>query len=454
MIFLGKKPLTWSAIKKIIHNNEPVALDPDSRAELALVHHAVREQASSDVPQYGINTGFGALAELRISHTEQELLQRNIILSHAIGVGEPMDFPTAKTLMLLRLNTLAQGFSGASLELLDNLVALINANCAPFVPRKGSVGASGDLAPLAHLGLLLLGLENALIDGRLVTAHDALRHAGISSMVLKVRDGLAIVNGTQAIVATAVSILGECHHLARLADAALTSTLEALGGLETPFDERIHKLKPHPGQGLSAARVQAARQKSTARKYIRNTLTQDPYSLRCAPQVHGACLDTIRHVQNVTEIELNAVTDNPLIFINKPSMDVEILSGGNFHGQRMAFALDYLALAIAEFANIAERRIELLLNNTHSRGLPAFLIDSSGINSGYMIMQTTAAALVNENKMLCHPASIDNIPTCASREDHVSMGMTSANKLWPILENTYVVLAMELPSPPGTRSTR
>ncbi|MCA9506906.1 MAG: histidine ammonia-lyase, partial [Myxococcales bacterium] len=384
------------------------------------------------------------LAEQKISQEDQNLLQKNIILSHAVGVGEALDFATAKAMTLLRLNTLIQGFSGASPQLIHNLMTLINANIAPLVPHKGSVGASGDLAPLAHLGLLLLGLGNCY-DRRIMSkSESALKRCGLNPLELGIRDGLALINGTQAMAASAIISLIECDKLALLSDITGACTLEALSGHKTPFDKRIHELKPHYGQQITASNMRTALEGSFVQKHIKNPLTQDPYSLRCIPQVHGASKDVIRHVQEIVERELNAVTDNPLIFHDETKDELSILSGGNFHGQSLALALDYLALAMAELANISERRIELLLNDKHSNGLPAFLTPKSGLNSGYMMLHVTATSLVNENKILCHPASVDSIPTSANREDHVSMGMTSANKLRKVIKNTLTVLAIEL----------
>lgn len=419
----------------------------DAKAEIPLEtskkieasYQTLTKLADSDTAYYGINTGFGALAEKKISINDRAILQKNIILSHAVGVGEPLDFFTAKTLTLLRLNTLVQGFSGASPKLIEHLSRLFRENCAPLVPKKGSVGASGDLAPLAHLGLLLLGIGDAMIDGQIVSAKKALDHAKLSPLELGTRDGLALINGTQAMTSVAIIAINECRKLLNLADMNAATSLDALCGHLSPFDARIHELKPHPGQITSAKNILQA---TLGRKILVNSRTQDPYSVRCSPQVHGASRDVLKHAEQVVERELNSVTDNPLIFMNDGTPD--ILSGGNFHGQAIALSLDYLAMGIAELANISERRIELLLNPVQSNGLPPFLTDNPGVNSGYMMMQVTASALINENKVLCHPASTDSIPTSANREDHVSMGMTAANKLMEIITNTKNVLAIEM----------
>lgn len=443
MIELGGSPLSLNDIEKIVYLNIPVTVQPKAQKKLEDMYRVIEQCADLSKPIYGINTGFGALAERRIGPKDQEALQKNIILSHAVGVGEPLDFFIAKALMLLRLNTLIQGYSGASPTLVKNLQCLLNANCAPLVPKKGSVGASGDLAPLAHVGLLLLGLGEAFINRERVSATSVLSHAGLSVMTLGIRDGLALINGTQAMAAVSAVALKRCNELLALADIAAASSIDALGGHMAAFDERIHAIKPHPGQIRTAKNIRTATAGRTVHQLSINQLTQDPYSLRCVPQVHGASKDVVTYATDVITREINAVTDNPLIFTDSIGWPPEILSGGNFHGQHLALVLDYLAMAVAELANIAERRIELLVNSHHSNGLPPFLIDDSGLNSGYMMLHVTASALVNENKVLCHPASTDSIPTSAGREDHVSMGMTAANKLITIIENTNTVLAIE-----------
>lgn len=443
MFVLGSFNLCSHSIEQIIINCARVKLSEASVEKISSCYQQVQESAKSPWPIYGINTGFGALAETKIDECDQAQLQKNIILSHAVGVGEPLDFYIAKTMMLLRLNTLIQAYSGASPDLIKMLLALINANCAPYIPEQGSVGASGDLAPLAHMGLLLLGIGKAYIDQKLVTALQALKKAELEPLKLGIRDGLALINGTQAMTASGILAIQESNKLAQWADLAGASSLDALAGHLAPFDPRIHQLKPHPGQILTAHNIIKATTGRTIQEYIKNPLTQDPYSLRCIPQVHGASKDVINHVKEVIERELNSVTDNPLFFFSEDKQ-LDIISGGNFHGQSLALAMDYLAMALAELANISERRIELLLNPKHSHGLPAFLTKNSGLNSGYMMMHVTASALVSENKILCHPASVDSIPTSANREDHVSMGMNAANKLWRVINNTRVVLAIEL----------
>lgn len=441
MIKLGQKPLTQEIIKKIIFDNLAVEIDPQTEKYLKNIYDLAKD-LSSHQTIYGLNTGFGGLAETKISKELQEELQYNIILSHACGIGEPLEFYTAKTILLLRLNTLLQGYSLASPFLLSSLIKLLNANCVPYIPKKGSVGASGDLAPLAHLGLLLLGIGDAFIDHKKTSAKNALKKADITNFKLYFRDGLALINGTQAMCASGFISLLDSFYLCDLADIVAACSIEALGGHDTPFDERIQLLKPYAGQITSAKNIRTMLKGSKRNLHINNLLTQDPYSLRCVPQVHGASRNTSTYNYDIINTEINATTDNPLFFLKNNKFD--ILFGGNFHGQQLAIALDHQALAIAELANISERRIELLLNPKHSNGLPAFLINPEGSNSGFMMLHVTASALINENKILSHPASTDSIPTSANREDHVSMGMTSANKLKDIINNTKTVLAIEL----------
>lgn len=443
MIELGRAPLSIHDIESIVFFNANASIFVNAIKKIDQTYKAINLAALEDRPLYGINTGFGALAEVRIHPDDQACLQRNIILSHAVGVGEPLDFYTAKTLTLLRLNTLAQGYSGTSPQLIEHLLKILNSNCAPLVPKKGSVGASGDLAPLAHLGLLLLGIGQAYIDQQLVSAKDVLKFAKIEPLSLGQRDGLALINGTQAMSAVGIMALLKSIELNKIADVAGAISLEALGGHDAPFDARLQAVKPHAGQIKTAQNIQNIIRGRQKELLLFNKRTQDPYSLRCMPQVHGAVKDVVTHVLDVVLRELNSATDNPLIFLNE-QQGFDIVSGGNFHGQHIALALDYLGIAIASLGTISERRIELMLNPHYSNGLPAFLVESSGLNSGYMMLHVTACALVNENKILGHPAAIDSIPTSANREDHVSMGMNAANKLVQIIDNVKLVLAIEI----------
>jgi len=443
MITLGSSNLCPDDLKKIALGQEKITICEKSLASINEIYALINMQADSSKPIYGLNTGFGALAEQKISLEKQAQLQNNIILSHAVGVGDPLPIMSARTLMILRLNTLIKGYSGASPQLIHILCELINLNCAPYVPSKGSVGASGDLAPLAHMGLLLMGIGKAYYKNSVVNASEILDKFGIKKLTLGLRDGLALINGTQAMTACGFVALLHCDHLADLADSNAATSLDALGGHMAPFDRRIQALKPHPGQITTATHIRNLSFGRTVHEHVPNPLTQDPYSLRCVPQVHGATRDVIQHAWEVILREINGISDNPLFFVDN-FKELIILSGGNFHGQSLALVLDYLAMGIAELANIAERRIELMLNPRSSNGLPAFLAAQSGLNSGYMMLHVTASALVSENKILCHPASVDSIPTSANREDHVSMGMIAANKLAIVVANTKTVLAIEL----------
>ncbi len=447
-VALDGKKLALEDVRAIARGAARVHVAPEVRERMDKARALVDELARGDEPHYGINTGFGALAEVRIPANKVELLQKNLIESHAVGVGEPLPYEEARALMLLRASTLAVGHSGCRVLVLDTLVDLLNAGVAPFVPRKGSVGASGDLAPLAHTALLLLGQGDALIESGRITAAEALTHANREPLELQAKEGLALINGTQAMTAVGTLALLEAERLCELADIVGACSLDALKGTHKAFDRRIHASRPHPGQIAVAARLTSLLQGSEIMESHKDCgKVQDPYSLRCMPQVHGATRDALAWVRTVLEREVTSATDNPLVFLdgdyggNEPH---EVVSGGNFHGQPVALALDMLAIATAELANISERRIEQLVNPALSSGLPAFLAPEPGLNSGYMIVQVTAAALISENKIFAHPASVDSIPSSANREDHVSMGMTSANKAAMVVQNVRTVLALEL----------
>ncbi len=389
---------------------------------------------------YGINTGFGILANKRINEMELKTLQRNLILSHAVGVGRPIKKEISKLMLQFKIHALAQGFSGVSETTFERLQLLEKLDLIPVVPEKGSVGASGDLAPLAHLCLPLIGLGNVWdADGKTqIPAIDALKKHGLEPIELQAKDGLALINGTQFMSAYGAFILEKAIRLCKVADVLGAMSLEALQGSIKPFDERIHAIRPHPGQIKTAENVRNLLADSQILESHRDCgKVQDPYCLRCIPQVHGASKDALNYAIRVVETEINSVTDNPLVFD-----DGDIVSGGNFHGQPLALALDFAAIALAELASISERRTYLLLEG-HD-GLPKLLMRETGTNSGFMIPQYTAAALVSENKVLCHPASVDTIPTSLGQEDHVSMGSVSAVKLLQVLENVEYVLAIEL----------
>lgn len=448
-LVLDGNNLTLAHVQAVARGALPLALGAPVRERMTRARALVARMAAGSEPVYGINTGFGALAEVRIDPSQVERLQLNLIRSHAVGVGAPLSFEASRALMLLRANTLAVGHSGCRVEVLEALVALLNAGCAPFVPSRGSVGASGDLAPLAHCAMLLLGEGPAWIQGEATSAAAALAHAGLAPLVLEAKEGLALINGTQAMAALGTLALLEAERLCVLADMIGAASLEGLQGTVRAFDERVHRARPHPGQLCSAQNLRTLLAESEIMRSHAGPAhhkVQDPYSLRCMPQVHGATRDALAHVRSVLEREINSATDNPLVFLDG-DFDIAgdaLLSGGNFHGQPIALALDYLAIASSELANISERRIEQLVNPALSDGLPAFLAPDPGLNSGYMILQVTAASLLNENRVLCHPASTDSIPSSANREDHVSMGMTSANKAMQVLENVRRVLGIEL----------
>ena len=389
---------------------------------------------------YGVTTGFGALSDVIISGKDARRLQKNILMSHAAGVGDPLDPELVRAILALRIKDLARGHAGIRLETAHQLVHMLNRNIIPVVPAKGSVGASGDLAPLAHLALVMIGMGEAFFDGKRMPGAKALARAGLKPIELEAAEGLALVNGTQVMTAIGALAVYDALHLAKLTDIAAAMSLEVLLGSRTEFDPRIHQVRPHPGQIAAARnmdRMVASSEIITSHKDCGRI--QDAYTLRCSPQVHGASRDAITYAQGVIETEMNASTNNPLIFTDTE----EFLLGGNFHGQPVGLALDFLGMAVSELANISERRVERLVNPKLS-GLPAFLVKDGGLNSGFMIAQYSAAALVSENKVLSHPASVDSIPTSANKEDHVSMGTIAARKCRDIVENTANVIAIEL----------
>ena len=439
-----------------------------ARARVEAGHAAVRRVLDTGEPVYGVNTGFGDLASVRIAGDQLAQLQRRLILSHASGLGEPLDEEAVRGMLLLRANTLARGHSGVRPQVVEALIALLDAGVLPVVPSRGSVGASGDLAPLAHLALPLLGCGQVRIGGRTAAAAEGLRHAGLEPVELGPKEGLALINGTQAMTSLLALSCLDARRLARVADLAAALSTDALRGTDTAFDPRLHALRGYRGQRASAANLWSLMRGSAIRESHRagDVRVQDPYSVRCAPQVHGAVRDVLDDVEAKVAIEMNAVTDNPLVFtvdatepeglagggfhgreLEPPLLargaEPETLSGGNFHGQPMAFAADFLAIALTELASISERRIEKLTNAAFS-GLPPFLVRDAGLNSGFMMAQVTAAALVAESRISCHPASVDSIPTSADKEDHVSMGMGAALKLRSVVANVRRVLAIEL----------
>jgi len=432
--------LTIEAVIKVAREHWKVEVDETTLALIEESQKQVQHFVDEGRPVYGINTGFGKFAEQVITKDDTSLLQHNLIVSHACGVGNHFSEEVVRAMMLLRLNSLAQGYSGITLNTFNTLLTMLNRGVYPVVFDKGSLGASGDLVPLSHLALVMLGLGEAYVDGRVVSGAEALANAGIQPVKLQAKEGLALINGTQAMCAVGCLTLYDALQLAKLSDVAVALSMEALRGVITAYDAKVHQLRPHPGQLCSASNVRNLLQNSqrvTKQGELRN---QDAYTLRCAPVVHGASKDAFRHVRAQLEVEINSVTDNPLIFPEEHCA----ISGGNFHGQSVAMAFDYLGIAIAELANISERRLEKLINPAINHGLPAFLSANGGLNSGFMIVQYSAAALVSENKILAHPASVDSIPSSGNQEDHVSMGTIAARKAQSILMNAYDVLAMEI----------
>ncbi|MBC7231624.1 MAG: histidine ammonia-lyase [Chloroflexi bacterium] len=392
---------------------------------------------------YGVTTGFGAFKDRVIATDQTAQLQRNLLMSHTVGVGPPLPEATVRAMMLVRANALAKGYSGIRLETLQALLDLLNRGVHPVVPAQGSVGASGDLAPLAHMAVVLIGLGEAIYRGERLSAAEALERSGLKPIALEAKEGVALLNGTSLMTAIGCLACDRAWRLLQTADVAAAMSLEALHGTLRAFDARLHALRPHPGQVACAAHMRALLEGSEFVRADDETNVQDAYTLRCVPQVHGAVRDVVAHVQSVLAIELNAATDNPLLF--REGETAIALSGGNFHGEPVALAMDYLGLALTDLGNMSERRIARLLDPASNGGvLPPFLTEQGGLNSGFMMLQYTAAALASENKVLAHPASADSIPTSANAEDHVSMGVTAARKAELIVEHVETIIALEL----------
>lgn len=440
-LILDGKSLTIQDVYEAANGLARIRLSPAARQSIKKSRRVVNEWSANNEVVYGVTTGFGDFSNIKISAENLEKLQENLILSHAAGAGEPLPREIVRAMMVLRVNALVQGYSGIRAETVNLLTQMYNAGIIPIIPSRGSVGSSGDLVQLAHLVLSMMGKGKVWYRNTEMDSATALRKARLTPVTLKAKEGLALINGTQMMAAYASLIVNEAKYLCTLADIAAAMSVEALKGSDTPFDARIHKLRPHQGQQASAENLRRLMQGSEIRESHRydDHRVQDAYSLRCAPQVHGASRDTVRYAERIVTIEINSVTDNPLIFPEEKTH----LEGGNFHGQPLALALDFLGIALAELANISERRIERMVNGQLS-GLPRFLSHNGGLNSGMMIAQYTAAALVSENKVLAHPASVDSIPTSANQEDHNSMGSISALKCWQILKNVQTVLAIEL----------
>ncbi len=442
MLTLSGQPLKLEQICDVAIRGEKVCLGEDAQARVRSSRGVVEAIIERGETVYGVNTGFGKLSEVTIPISELGRLQLNLVRSHACGVGTPLSIPETRALMLLRANVLAAGFSGARLHVLECLLDMLNQGVHPVVPEQGSVGASGDLAPLAHLALGVIGEGECHFRGERIPTAKALATCGIQSITLAAKEGLALLNGTQAIGATGSLALSRVLSLIEVADLAGAMSLEALLGTPVAFDPQIQDARPHPGQLEAAANLRRLLEGSEIRDshLVGDPRVQDAYSLRCMPQVHGAVRGAMRHVQEVLFIESGSGTDNPLVF----SETGDVLSGGNFHGAPLAMALDYAAIAVTELANISERRIERLINPDINEHLPPFLTKDPGCSSGFMIPHVTAVALINECKVLSHPASVDNLPTSGGKEDHVSMGMTAALKLRRIVDNVERVLAIEL----------
>ncbi|MDH3492568.1 MAG: histidine ammonia-lyase, partial [Acidobacteriota bacterium] len=422
-----------------------VAVSEEAASRVRESAAAVGELLEKGVVAYGITTGFGAFKNKLISRDEVEKLQENILMSHAVGVGEPFGIATTRAIMMIRANTLARGYSGIRLETIELLLALLNLHIHPVIPKKGSLGASGDLAPLAHMALPLIGKGEVLFKGERRPAADVLREVGLRPLTLAAKEGLALTNGTSVMTAIGLLLTHRAKRISETADIAGCLSLEALHGTTVAYDKRIHNLRPHPRQVECAKNLREILEGSEFTRGYEPENIQDAYTLRCIPQVHGACRDSIAYAEWVVNIELNAVTDNPLIFRDQETGAIDVLSGGNFHGEPLAIAMDYLAIALTELGNISERRIMRLTDeDSNAHVLPAFLTENGGLNSGFMIVQYTAASLATENKVLAHPASVDTIPSSMNVEDHVSMGVTAGLKLDDIAENVEEILALEL----------
>ncbi len=440
MIQIDGNSLTLDDIVKVARLGYRVELTQSAIEEVEESRKYVDELVASGEVVYGITTGFGNFSNVHISKDEAKALQRNLIISHACGIGEMFKTEVVRAIMLLRINNLAKGYSGIRLQTLNTLIEMLNKQVHPRIYEKGSLGASGDLVPLAHMVLPMIGEGAAEFEGEVLTGIEAMTRAGIMPIELTSKEGLALINGTQVMTAVGALTVYDAINLLKANDIATSLTLEALNGITDPFIPELHALRPHPGQGIVAANLLTLLKGSERTTRQGDLRVQDAYSLRCAPQIQGASYDAIAFVKSRVEIEINSVTDNPIILRDK-NMGI---SGGHFHGQPMALAFDFLGIALAEIANVSERRIERLVNPALNNELPAFLTEHGGLHSGYMIVQYAAASLVSENKVLAHPASVDSIPSSANQEDHVSMGTIAARKAQAIYHNAKSVVGMEL----------
>jgi histidine ammonia-lyase len=454
-LHINGNDLTLEAVREVAVDRRPVLLDPDARGAVDEARAVVDTLVANNQVSYAITTGVGKLSDVHIAGDQIRELQVNLVRSHAVGVGEPLPMAETRAMMLLRANSLSRGYSGVRAKVIDTICEMLNRGVTPMVPSQGSVGASGDLAPLAHLALALIGEGECIDDqGLRISSATALEKAGVKPVVLEAKEAVSLINGTQGMLAVGILALLAAETLVDSADVIGAMSCDALRGTDVAYDERIHKARPHPGQLRSAENLRRMLEGSEIRESHRDCgRVQDAYSLRCIPQVHGAVRDTLAHCRRVMETETNSAVDNPLVFVrpaqslqgaSAPSMaEGDILSGGNFHGEPVAFALDFLAIALSALAGISERRLERMVNPALSEGLPPFLAPGAGLNSGFMMPQVTAAALVSENKVLAHPASVDSITTSGNKEDYVSMGMHASMKLKRVLENTRNAMAIE-----------
>ena len=439
-VILDGRSLTIEKVVAVARYDAPVKLSEDCYADIDRARAMVEKILAEDRQVYGISTGFGEFSKITVGHEQSAQLQENLILSHCVATGTAFGREIVRAMMLLRANALVKGNSGIRRELIECLIDMLNKGVTPEVPRQGSLGASGDLAPLSHMALVLIGRGEAWYQNEKLPGAEAMRRAGIPTYHLLAKEGLALINGTQCMTAIGTMVWYDLERGARLADITASMTMEALTALLSPFDPRIHALRPQRGQSLVARNIRLLLADSPTAEASKDLRIQDAYAIRCIPQVHGAVRDAIAYVRSVLEIEMNSVTDNPILFPE----DESVISGGNFHGEPVALVMDFLGIAAAELCSISERRLERMVNPTLSNGLPAFLTPRGGLNSGYMICQYAAASIVSENKVHAHPASVDSIPSSANQEDHVSMGTTAARKCRTIVKNLFTVLAFEL----------
>lgn len=439
-VLLDGNSLTLDEFVEVARFNKKIKLTEEAIEKVNKARALVDRFVKENKVVYGITTGFGKFSDVVITGDETKTLQRNLIISHSCGVGDALDDEIVRGIMLLRANALSKGYSGIRLLTLNTLIEMLNKGVHPIIPEKGSLGASGDLAPLAHMVLVMIGEGEANYNGIRMSGKEAMEKAGIPTVELTSKEGLALINGTQVMTAIGALTVYDGINLSKTADIVASLTAEALNGITDAYDEKVHEVRSHEGQintGRNLLKILEGSKMTTKQGELR---VQDAYSLRCIPQIHGASKDCLNFVKEKVEIEMNAATDNPLIFVDEE----KVISAGNFHGQPMALPFDFLGIGLAELANLSERRLERLVNPALSNGLPAFLVEKGGVNSGFMIVQYAAAALVSENKVLAHPASVDSIPSSANQEDHVSMGTIGARKAREILENTRKVLAMEM----------